>query len=55
MMIHTLGLTEFMNQFGIHPVYLGDDDLIAIGIMNRQQIRELDEQSSLQATRLTST
>lgn len=44
MMIHTLGLTEFMTRFEIHPVYLNNEELIRIGIMNGKQIKELDEQ-----------
>ena len=43
--IHTLGLSEFMKRFEIHPVYLGDDDLVAIGIMNKNQIMNLDDTS----------
>lgn len=29
MMIHTLGLTEFMTRFEIHPVYLNNEELIS--------------------------
>lgn len=48
-MIHTLGLIKFMERFVIQPVYLGNDDLIAIGIMSRKKILELDDQSILEA------
>lgn len=50
-MIHTLGLTEFMTRFEIHPVYLNDEELIRIGIMNRKQIKELDERFNLEANK----
>lgn len=51
MMIHTLGLTEFMARFEIHPVYLNDEELIRIGIMNRKQIEGLDERFNLEANK----
>lgn len=44
-MIHTLGLTEFMTRFEIHPVYLNDDELISIGLMNKKQINDLNDQN----------
>lgn len=53
--IHTLGLSEFMKRFVIHPVYLSNEDLINIGIMSKKQINELGEKADYENTRWTAT
>ncbi|MGM0155770.1 hypothetical protein IGI47_000012 [Enterococcus sp. AZ191] len=40
---HNMGVTQFMNKYQIHPIYLNSADLIRIGVMNMNQIRSFDD------------